>query len=131
VLIVRDVVVKEVLDVPVLLLEVEVDVLVMVVVVVKEVLDVPVLLLEVEVDVLVVREVLDVLVLLLEVEVDVLVVLVVVVKEVLDVLVVDVCTRSKKTVCKGHTHCSCLSKGVCRMIFEGSKSFGPEFNEEQ
>ena len=102
---------NEVLDVPVLLLEVEVDVLVMVVVVVKEVL--------------------DVLVLLLEVEVDVLVVLVVVVKEVLDVLVVDVCTRSKKTVCKGHTHCSCLSKGVCRMIFEGSKSFGPEFNEEQ
>jgi hypothetical protein len=53
--------------------------------------------------VVVVKEVLDVPVLLLEVEVDVLVVLVVVVKEVLDVLVVDVCTRSRKTVCKGHT----------------------------
>ena len=93
--------VLDVLDVPALLLEV--DVLIVRDVVVNEVLDVPVLLLEVEVDVLVVREVLDVLVLLLEVEVDVLVVLVVVVQEVLDVLVVDVCTRSRKTVCKGHT----------------------------
>ena len=120
----------DVLDVPVLVLEV--DALVVRDVVVNVVL--------IEVDVLVVRDmvvkdVLDVLLL----EVDVLAVRDVVVEEVLDVLeslVVDVWARSRKTVPRTltakNTHGSGLSNGVCRMIFEGSKSNGLErFNEEQ